>query len=101
MEERNFYHGSSSAVKIDFKLLPPSMTGKLQERGRKKNLDKVFFTTSKKSALIYAGRAVNVFGGKKVLYRVIPMSKITVINKGKGTEVYTCNWAFVEQVNDS
>ncbi len=101
MEERNFYHGSSSELKIGFKLLPPSITGNLQEKGRKKNLDKVFFTASKKSALIYAGRAVNVFGGVKVIYRVIPMSEITMINKNKGTEVYACDWAFVEQINDS
>lgn len=37
-----FYHGTSSSCKISHKLLPPSMTGTLSEKCRKKNLDKIF-----------------------------------------------------------
>jgi len=37
--------------------LPPANTGNISEKGRKKNLDKVFFTKDLKSAKIYADRA--------------------------------------------
>ena len=37
-----------------------SLTGRLSEEGRKKNLDRVFFTSSIGSARIYAGRAAAV-----------------------------------------
>lgn len=91
-----FYHGTSTNCGIDFKLMPPDETGKIQEIGRKKNLNKVFFTKDLSSAKIYAGRSVSVFGGKQVIYRVIPMGEIEVLNDNKGTSVYSSDWAFVE-----
>src|SRR4051812_35330329 len=70
-----FYHGSSDAVlnADEFKLYPPEVSGKIQEKGRKKNLDRIFLTTDFGSAKVYAGRAVQRFGGSPVIYRVIPM----------------------------
>ena len=54
-----------------------------QEKGRKKNLDKIFYTTDKNSAKIYAGRAVRRFGGNPIIVRAIPMGDIDVINNKK------------------
>ena len=61
-----YYHGTSTEADISYKLLPPSVTGVIQEAGRKKNLDAVFFTTDYGSAGIYAGRAVNRLGGSRL-----------------------------------
>lgn len=96
--KRTFYHGSSTACGIEHKLLPPEDSGFLQEEGRKKNLDKVFFTTDLGSARIYAGRAVNRFGGSPIIYRVIPMGEVTCLNDTVGSSVYYAQWAFVEQI---
>jgi hypothetical protein len=93
-KERGWYfHGSTSILEIGDEILPPDQTDKLQEIGRKKNLDKVFFTDSRGSAKIYAGRAVNVFGGSPIVYYVKPMSRIEVINNRPGTEVYASSHA--------
>ena len=59
-----YYHGTSTELLIEHKLLPPDITGKIQEVGRKKNTNKVFFTKDKNSAKIYAGRSV-----KKIWWR--------------------------------
>ena len=93
-----YYHGSSTACGIDYMLLPPEDSGFLQEEGRKKNLDKVFFTTDLGSARIYAGRAVNRFGGSPVIYRVIPMGRVTCLTNVVGSSVYYSQWAFVERL---
>jgi len=98
-EHKVYYHGSSSNCNINNKLLPPDISDNISESGRLKNLDKVFFTEDKKSALIYAGRACHVFGGKVVLYRVIPMAKIDCLNNSKGTSVFMTSWALVEKIN--
>lgn len=91
-----YYHGTSSSLNITHKLLPPSETCKIQERGRQKNLNRVFFTKDVGSAQIYAGRACNVFGGKPVVYRVIPMGPVEVINEIPGSSVYCAEWGFCE-----
>ena len=100
IEKIIYYHGSSDAV-LDpngYRLLPPNTSGKLQEKGRKKNLDKIFYTTDKNSAKIYAGRAVRRFGGNPVIVRAIPMGDIDVINNKKGTSVYSSPWGFYENI---
>jgi len=89
-----FYHGSST-LGNQHMLLPPVVTGVLQERGRKKNLNMVFFTPDIGTANIYAGRSKNVNGGIAKIYRVIPMGKVTKINE----LTYMCEWAFVEPIN--
>ncbi len=87
-----YYHGTSRKLK-GF-ITPPMEHGlEIQERGRKKNLDKVFITRDLGSAKIYAGRAKNVFGGKPVIYRVEPIGKMTTINAAKGTTVFAVDKA--------
>lgn len=97
---RVFYHGTSTAVikECEYYLLPPSVTGIIQEAGRKKNLDKVFFTADYGLAQIYAGRAKNRFGGEPVVYRVIPMGEVTVVDDRPGASVYMTDWAFIEKL---
>lgn len=93
-----YYHGSSDKLlgKNGYKILPPSETGVIQEKGRKKNLDRVFLTKDPRSARIYAGRSVQRFGGNPVVVRAIPMGNIETINDQKGTTVYSADWAFYE-----
>ena len=95
-----YFHGSTDAVLKDgeYVLLPPSVTGVIQEEGRKKNLDKVFFTADYGLAKIYAGRARQRFGGNPVVYRVIPMGKVETIDERPGASVYMAEWAFIEKI---
>lgn len=73
-----YYHGTSTGVLIDHEnpigemIIPPSESGVIQEQGRKKNLNKVFFTKNPGSAWIYAGRTKNVLGGEPIVYIVEP-----------------------------
>ena len=94
MNTRVYYHGTSNDL-ITNELLPPDITGCLQERGRKKNLNRVFFTLSHKSAAVYAGRAANVYGGNKRVLQVIPIGDIICINDTPGCEVYCSDSAIV------
>ena len=89
-----YYHGTSNNA-ITTHILPPINTGVLSEVGRKKNLNKVFFTTSYKSALIYAQRAANQYGGTVRVLEVIPIGAIHCMNANKGTEVYYADFALV------
>lgn len=89
-----FYHGTSDLFGIGDYILPPSQTGKLQEKGRKKNLDKIFVTKDVGSAKIYAGRAVQQFGGNPIIYKVEP-ENITVMHEMLGTSVYLADKAKV------
>ena len=90
-----FFHGSSTISDSDFMLLPPNNTGIIQEKGRKKNLDKVFFTMDKGTANIYAGRSLNQNGGIKKIFRVIPIGEIYKIND----LTFCANAAFIELIN--
>ena len=56
-EPKVFYHGSCTAAGIENLLLPPEVSNTISERGRNKNLDRVFFTEDLGLAKIYAGRA--------------------------------------------
>lgn len=95
-----YYHGTSSQLELGIRLLPPDVTGKIQEVGRKKNLNMVFFTTDAGSARTYAGRACAKFGGSPVVYRVIPMAPVECLNSTPGSTVYFCEWAFIEPVTE-
>ena len=94
-----YYHGTSSNCNLNYRLLPPTVTGIISEEGRKKNLNKVFFTKDEGLARIYAGRACSKFKGNVVIYRVIPMSEVKVLSDKKGATVYYCDWGFVEIYN--
>lgn len=53
------FHGTSDVIQINNrKLLPTIETGVLREHFRQKDLDVVFLTVSKKSAELYAKKAV-------------------------------------------
>lgn len=81
------YHGTSVEQDIDM-ILPPNKTNAISEKGRKKNLDKVFFTADYKSADIYAKRAVRSLGGIVKIYKVIPLGKVETLNETKRTTVF-------------
>jgi hypothetical protein len=85
-----FYHGTSTILGLEpgMTLLPPDQTEKISEKGRKKNLDKVFFTKDIGSAKIYAGRAVNQFGGKPTIFSIEPVGEIELINPTPGSTVF-------------
>lgn len=88
------YHGTSNPNVTD-KVLPSSQTGVLSEVGRKKNLNKVFYTDSPNSAKIYAGRAKNSYGGTPVVHKVIPMGELTTLNSNPGTEVHHSDYGMI------
>lgn len=95
-----FYHGTSTALSINFKLLPPEETKNISETGRKKNLNKVFMTDSKKYAQIYAGRSCSKFGGIPIVYRVIPFGT-KIYQKQAGCNIFTCDYAFCEKLQNN
>lgn len=91
-----YYHGSCTAAGIQNLLLPPEATDTISEKGRKKNLDQVFFTKDLGLAKIYAGRAARSIGGEPVLFRVVSPVNVTCMNSTPGASVYHADWAFVE-----
>ena len=99
--EGPFFHGTSDVLGLQpgHKLQPPSETGKIQERGRKKALDRVFLTADPGSARIYAGRAAAVFGGKPVVYRVKPSDDLIAHHTRPGTSVYSASSAHIIDVH--
>jgi len=82
-----FYHGTTARLEPGDEILPPSVTGKQSEKGRLKNLDKVFVTKDLGSAKIYAGRAKHSLGGKPAVYLVEPTGDLDIINRTPGTTV--------------
>jgi len=95
LPEEMFFHGSTADLNPGDIILPPSKTGKISEKGRKKNLDKVFFTKDFGSAKIYAGRAFHSLGGTPIVYQVEPIGEVQVLNDMPGTTVFTAEGARV------
>jgi len=97
-----YYHGTNREFAPGDYILPPAETGEISEKGRKKNLDKVFFTLDKGSAKIYAGRATKSFGtGSPNIYKVQPIGSIEWLNKQKGTTVLMAPMAkVIEKVSN-
>ncbi|MFA6851349.1 MAG: hypothetical protein WCS30_13485 [Selenomonadaceae bacterium] len=93
-----FYHGSCTVAGIESMLLPPVDSNVISEKGRNKNLDRVFFTADIGLARIYAGRAARSIGGEPVLYRVVCPVDVVCMNDTKGASVYHANWAFCEKL---
>lgn len=93
-----YYHGSCTDAGIESMLLPPCDSDTLSEKGRKKNLDRVFFTADIGLARIYAGRAARSIGGDPVLYRVVCPVDVVCMNEDKGASVYHAAWAFCEEL---
>lgn len=93
-----YYHGSCSMAGISNMLLPPVDSDVISEKGRHKNLDRVFFTTDIGLAKIYAGRAARSIGGEPELYRVVAPVGTICMNSTPGASVYHANWAFCEKI---
>lgn len=72
---RTFYHGTSDVFDIREVILPPLQTDNLREDWRKKNLDKVYFTSSQLSAYMYAKKACKKYGGNPIVYIVKPIGQ--------------------------
>lgn len=72
---RVFYHGTTDALRIHKILLPPVITNCKREDWRKKNEDKVFFTTSLGTARRFAKKACEKFGGNPIIYIVRPIGQ--------------------------
>ena len=70
-----FYHGTSSNLNIDKVILPPTETQIQRESWRHKLTDKVFITNSVKSAIMYAKKACDKYGGNPVVYEVRPIGQ--------------------------
>lgn len=90
-----YYHGTSTALGITDTLLPPEKSERLAEVGRKKNLNKVFFTKDRKSAEIYAKKAVRQFGGEPVIFMVRPIGHVDVVQATPGTTVFMADSASI------
>lgn len=88
------YHGTSSPD-LSREVLPPDATQVISEKGRNKNLNKVFFTKDYKSADIYAKRAARSYGGNPRVLKVIPMGEVTIVNENQGTTVFHAPKAIV------
>ena len=93
-----FYHGSCTLGLKGDMLLPPEMTDTISEKGRKKNLDRVFFTKDRGLAKVYARRAARSIGGEPTLFRVIAPVDTVFMSETPGATVYHAAWAFVEQI---
>lgn len=88
-----FYHGTSNTLQIDKTLLPPYKTSIQREEWRNKFNDKVFVTNSVKSAIMYAKKACQKYGGKPIVYQVKP--KGALLNLGNAE--YICDSAIIIQ----
>lgn len=93
-----FYHGSSTVCGIDNMLLPPVASETLSEKGRNKNLDRVFFTEDLGLAKVYAGRASKSLGGEPILFRVVMPVDAVCMNDTQGASVWHAEWAFCEKI---
>lgn len=93
-----YYHGTSSVCGIENMLLPPDTTNTLSEQGRKKNLNRIFFTKDIGLAKIYAGRACRSLGGEPEIYRVVSPVDLVCMNDTKGASVFHAEWSFCEKL---
>ena len=90
-----FYHGTSSLAPIGEKILPPDTHSfGINEVGREKHAQKVFFTTVKGYAEKYARTACKRVGGVPVVYEVLPKRPKLMV-KVSGCDVYYDNEAIV------
>jgi hypothetical protein len=84
----NYYHGTVVDLQPGEYLLPPNDTNNISEKGRKKNLDRVFFTKDLGSAKIYAGRAKHSLGGQPKVYLIEPEGQLDTVNAQPGSTVF-------------
>ena len=90
-----FYHGTSSLAEIKNKLLPPDLHNfGINEKGRTKHSQKVFFTTIKGYAGTYARGACTRVGGEPIIYEVLSKNP-KLMCKHKGLDIYYDNEAII------
>lgn len=89
------YHGTTDAIGDAIALLPPCETGAISEKGRKRNLDRVFATKDIGLARIYAGRAARSIGGKPVVLEVILPDDHECLSDARGATVYHAEGAWI------
>ena len=96
-----FYHGTSSVAGLRDVILPPCHHNfGVNEVGRVKHENKVFFTTVKGYAEAYARRACKRVGGIPIVYEILS-AKPKLMSKAKGCDVYYDNRAIIlEEVNN-
>tara|TARA_R110000850_G_scaffold244414_1_gene369266 strand:- start:266 stop:559 length:294 start_codon:yes stop_codon:yes gene_type:complete len=83
-----FYHGTSSLTPIQDKLLPPDAHSfGINEEGRTKHAQKVFFTTIKDYASTYARNCCRRVGGVPIIYEVLATNPKLMV-KCKGLDIY-------------
>lgn len=93
-----FYHGTSSKSGVSEKILPPCQHNfGINEDGRVKHENKVFFTTNKGYAEAYARRCCKRVGGHPVVYEVFP-SHPKLMSKTKGCDVWYDNEAIIGEI---
>lgn len=69
------YHGTSDALNIEV-IHPPKDTGIMRDETRNDFMDKVFMTSSIRSAWRYAKKACARLGGSPVVYMVQPVGDV-------------------------
>jgi len=70
-----YYHGTSTALNIQHKILPPEKT-KVQTERRIQRLNKVFFTNNIEAAWHYAKKASKKWGNNPCVFTIEPCGKI-------------------------
>lgn len=70
-----YWHGTSDALPVGDTLLPPFESGVVRD-DKTEFKDKVYFTNSKLCAIRYAKKACQKFGGRPVVYRVLPLGEV-------------------------
>lgn len=101
------YHGTTDIFKIN-RILPPNETGILREEWRKKNINKIYATTSLLSAEKYAYKATQKYGGNSIVYKVRPRGQVVNVNTNEYiadsadiigiAEIYDNGWKKYESV---
>lgn len=88
-------HGTTDLVQGAI-LLPPTETAVLSEKGRKKNLNRVFLTQDAGLARIYAGRAAKSIGGKPVVYECFAFDRdVIALSDAAGATVFHASAAYI------
>jgi len=93
---RIVFHGTTTAHGLDIgdSIIPAGKSGNSTEQQRKKNNDIIFLSDSKKYARIYSGRARRIWGGRSVVYTVVPLN-LRLFKQQKGMNIYTADGGFI------
>lgn len=94
-----FYHGTSSVANIKGKLIPPCKHNfGINEVGRVKHENKVFFTTFKDYAYSYAKSTCKRVGGVPVVYEVLSTHPKLMVETKECDVYYDSQCLILEEV---